>query len=223
VVTGLRPVLSFLPQLRNRKATDLSDQEVESGLGQEQADEQRYLLVVFPRLRWHNGRFDIAHNPEQALQPTDEIRLLFISSNRLGNRPSVLADGPLFGLRSQSLGTLLPHLRMIQESWCHEAHGRAYFPRPPYGRRLFHMSSFSQGFRSFKEGLDWRLIRDYWLAVSKGARMGDALGCRLGRHILWPPDTLLRPFTGIPGLVVHVGGPRSRLLRMARRPLKDDP
>jgi hypothetical protein len=30
---------------------------------------------------------------------------------------------------------------------------------------IFLMLNFRQGFRSFREGLDWRLIRDYWKAV----------------------------------------------------------
>src|SRR5438105_335018 len=31
------------------------------------------------------------------------------------------------------------------------------------------MSKFSQSFQSFKEGLDWNLIRDYWRAVREHA------------------------------------------------------
>lgn len=41
--------------------------------------------------------------------------------------------------------------------------------RPREGRTIPRMSNFSQGLRSFKEGLDWRLIREYWKAVREHA------------------------------------------------------
>jgi hypothetical protein len=68
---------------------------------------QVILTTALPLLRWHNWRFDIAHNPERAFQPADEIRLRIPRRNRLGDWLSALADDLRLGRRSNLFQHLL--------------------------------------------------------------------------------------------------------------------